>query len=189
MCNLPFSFGNLFYRFMLKGTLTMPKPKGILPIPWKELYQTKNHLGKSLLPVKGHLGLRPHPLSLYRGLTPIESKQEGAILGPWKICLDTALGRERRNILLYGTNQDNTESGLMFRSPLTCKSSLQRCYDMTYLWSKTTWAFAGFKRAPKAFKVRIVVYLTKKFNLKHYFAGKKYSKLFKKHNHECAPGF
>lgn len=151
--NLPSSFGNRSYRFTLKGTLTTPKPKGILLIPWKELYQNKNHLGKSLLPVKHHVSLRPHPLSLYRGLTPIKAKQEGAILGPWKICLDRALEGERRNILLYGTNQDNTESRLMFRSTLICNSSLQRCYAMPYLWSKTTWAFGGFlARAQKVFQ-------------------------------------
>lgn len=57
----------------------MPKPEEILPIPWNELYEAKNDLGTSLLPVKHLLSLRPLPLSFYRGLTPIGGYHFGSM--------------------------------------------------------------------------------------------------------------
>lgn len=103
----------------------MPKPKGILPNPWKELYQTKNNFGKEILPVKGKLCVGLHPLNVYRGLNLIEAKLESAILGPWKICLDRPLEGERKN----GINQGNTETGKTFRFAVVCMSILQRYCD------------------------------------------------------------
>lgn len=85
-------------------------------------------------------GKRPFKsnISPFKSLTPAK---EGAILGPGETYLHRSLEGERRNTLLYDTNLDNTEFGLIHTDAQEFSSKRSWCRpsrDMVYLWSKTS---------------------------------------------------